>query len=43
MDAHFIWTEPHSRRIIIELELKKEIHNGLTVIVGLVNIDHIVG
>ncbi|KNB44176.1 hypothetical protein JH06_1905 [Blastocystis sp. subtype 4] len=32
VDAHFIWTEPHSHRIIIELELKKEIRNGFSII-----------
>lgn len=36
MDARFIWTEPHCRRIILELELKKEIRNGFSVIVVLV-------
>ena len=41
MDARFIWTEPHSRRIILELELKKEIRNGFSVIVVFVELCHV--
>jgi len=28
LDAQFIWTEPHSRRIKIKLEIQKEIEKG---------------
>lgn len=38
IEARFIWTEPHSRRIIIELDLRKEIENGITVMVLFVQI-----
>jgi len=31
LDASFIWTEPHSRRIKIKLTVQKEILNGVTV------------
>ena len=33
VDARFIWTEPHSRRIIVELDIKKELENGASIIV----------
>ena len=33
VEARFIWTEPHSRRIIIELDIRKEIENGFSVVV----------
>lgn len=32
-EARFIWTEEHSRRIIIELDIQKEIENGFAVVV----------
>lgn len=34
MDARFIWTEPHSRRIIVELDIKKELENQANIIVS---------
>ena len=34
MDARFIWTEPHSRRIIVELDIKKELENRTSIIVS---------
>lgn len=40
IEARFIWTEPHSRRIIIELDLRKEIENGITVMVAFESTPH---
>ena len=34
VDARFIWTEPHSRRIIVELDIKKELENQANIIVS---------
>ena len=34
VDARFIWTEPHSRRIVVELDIKKELENRTSVIVN---------
>eukprot|EP00126_Sphaerothecum_destruens_P009638 Sdes_comp20553_c0_seq1m15319 len=28
VDAGFIWTEPHSRRIKVKVTIEKEVHNG---------------
>ena len=43
VEARFVWTEPHSRRIVIELDIKKEIENGFTVIVEIMKICHMQG
>ena len=43
VEARFVWTEPHSRRIVIELDIKKEIENGFTVIVVIRKICHVQG
>ncbi len=29
VDANFVWTEPHSRRIKIKLTVQKEVMNGI--------------
>ena len=36
VDAGFVWTEPHSKRIKVKLTIQKEVHGKLTQIFDIV-------